>query len=196
MMMNFFKSVKGFKARQDGSTTVEFVILFPALMSLFLMGLESGFYMVRSVMLERSVDLSIREVRMSETALPSFKSLKKSICENALILPDCENSIQIEMFPVATNSGAIAALNNATPCVDKGATDPYENVNYNVGGENEMMLVRVCALAEPLFPTTAFGASMVRDNYGNHAIVATSAFVTEPGARAEEVIQAANGAGN
>ena len=172
------------------------MIFFPALIALFLMGFESGYYMVRSVMLERSVDLSIREVRLSNNSLPDFKKLKENICDNALILPDCVNSIQIEMTPVATTPGAVAILHKAALCVDKASTeDPSKGTTYDIGIENQMMLVRVCALAKPLFPTSRLGASMVKDGEGNYAIVATAAFVTEPGARAIKVQQNTGGTG-
>ena len=38
------------------------------------MGFEAGSYMVRSAMLERSVDTSIREIRLSNNSLPDFVS--------------------------------------------------------------------------------------------------------------------------
>ena len=46
-----------------------------------------------------------------------------------------------------------------------------------------MMMVRVCALSKPLFPTTGIGVGMQVDGDGNYAIVATTAFVNEPGNR-------------
>jgi len=44
-------------------------------------------------------------------------------------------------------------------------------------------MVRVCALSKPLFPTTGFGVGMQVDPDGNYAMVATTAFVNEPGNR-------------
>ena len=49
-----------------------------------------------------------------------------------------------------------------------------------------MMVVKVCALMKPLFPTTRLGLGMSVDSEGNNAIVAVAAFVNEPGQRALE----------
>ena len=190
MISHLFKTLRTFKSGQDGTATIEFVIFFPALMALFLMGFESGYYMLRSVMLERSVDISIREVRLSNNSLPSFGALKANICKNARILADCEDQLQIELQPVATEPGAVASIGKATRCVNTTSDeDPLKFTTYDVGAENQMMLVRVCALSKPLFPSTRYSASMVRDTQGNYAIVATAAFVTEPGARGVKVAQ-------
>lgn len=190
MISNIFNKLRRFKTGQDGNATIEFVVFFPALMMLFLMGFESGYYMLRNVMLERSVDISIREVRLSNNSLPDFVSLKKNICKSAYILDDCEDKLQIEMRPVATEPGAVAGLGKVTRCVDTASDeDPLKYTTYDVGAENQMMLVRVCALSKPLFPSTRFSASMVRDTQGNYAIVTNAAFVTEPGARGIKVLQ-------
>jgi hypothetical protein len=49
-----------------------------------------------------------------------------------------------------------------------------------VGGNNELMMVRVCALFRPMFPSTGLGLNLRYDGDGNYAIVATTAFVNEP----------------
>ena len=184
-----------FKNGQDGNATIEFVVFFPALMALFLMGFESGYYMLRNVMLERSVDISIRDVRLSNNSLPDFDKLKKNICKNARILADCEGSIQIELQPVDTKPGEVAKLRSATLCRDVTSKEnPLDFTTYDIGTQNQMMLVRVCALSKPLFPSTRYSAGMVRDTRGNYAIVATAAFVTEPGARAVKVKDTTSGA--
>lgn len=196
MIRRCFQRIRGFRSDQDGNATIEFVIFFPALMSLFLMGFEGGYYMLRSVMLDRAVDISIRDVRMSSNSLPDFATLKKNICSNARILPDCVNSIQVELAPVATAPGAVASLRQSTLCVDKSSKDdPFNATTYDVGAQNQMMLVRVCALSKPFFPTSRLGAGMVRDGSGNHAILSTAAFVSEPGARAVQVLQAGGAGG-
>jgi hypothetical protein len=193
MLLN---TLRRFKKGQDGNATIEFVIFFPALMGLFLMGFESGYYMLRNVMLERSVDISVRDVRFSNNSLPDFVALKQNICKNAHILADCEDTIQIELQPVATEPGAVATLGNATQCRDvTSKDDPLDATNYDIGQQNQMMLMRVCALSKPLFPSTRFSAGMVGDTQGNYAIVATAAFVTEPGTRSVKVPPASTGTG-
>ena len=62
-MRTLKKTFADFRSRQDGSATIEFVILFPGIMTLFLMGFEAGYYMVRNVALERAVDIAIFTAR-------------------------------------------------------------------------------------------------------------------------------------
>ena len=174
-----------FRKDEDGNPTVEFVFLFPVFIGLFLMGFESGYFMVRSVLVERAVDTAVRDVRLGNGKVPSFALLKARICEQAAIIPDCLNSIQIEMQPIAITPGGTIPVRTSAKCIDQlSADDPVTGTNYDVGQENQMMMVRVCALSKPLFPTTGIGVGMQADANGNYAIVATTAFVNEPGNRA------------
>lgn len=173
-----------FRRDENGSATIEFVFLFPAFMFLFLMGFEAGYYMVRNVMLERGVEIAVRDVRLGNGKVPSFAAIKQKICAQAAIIPDCVNSLQVEMQPIAIAPGGTASVQTAAKCVDKLSTDdPLTGTTYNVGSENQMMMVRVCALSKPLFPTTRLGVGMGVDAEGNYAMVATTAFVNEPGNR-------------
>ena len=189
-----FRILNRFRSRQDGSATIEFVLLFPMFMFLFLTGFESGYYMVRNAMVERAVDISVREIRLGGGAVPDLKTLKRSICDQALILPDCMNSVQIEMDPVAVAPGALASKSGPIRCVDKESNiDPATATTYDIGAENEMMLIRVCALSQPLFPTTRLGMGMRADAQGNYAIVALAAFVNEPGQRTQTTTEGIGG---
>jgi uncharacterized membrane protein YgcG len=182
--MALFPRTLGFRAREDGNATIEFVILFPMFIFLFLTGFEAGYYMVRNVMLERAVDVAVRDVRLSNGQIPGFVKLKENICVNAGIIPDCVNSLQIELVEIAAGPGGVNAVNGPVRCVDKDSTDdPLSGTNFDIGGQNRLMMIRVCALSQPLFPTTRLGVGMKADNQGNYAIVATTAFVNEPGQR-------------
>lgn len=184
-MSSLSKKYQTFMEDEDGNPTVEFVFLFPVFISLFLMGFESGYYMVRNVMLERAVDVAVRDVRLGNGRVPEFAALKDKICSQAAMIPDCMNSVQIEMQPVAISPGGTAVMVGPAKCVDKLSTDdPLTGTTYDAGEENQMMIIRVCALSQPLFPTTGIGVGMRVDAEGNYAIVATTAFVNEPGNRA------------
>jgi len=179
------KWVGAFRGGENGNATIEFVFLFPAFMFIFMMGFEAGFYMVRNVMLERGIEIAVRDVRLGNGKVPSFTFLKQKICAQAAIIPDCMNSVQVEMQPVAIAPGGTTPVRTSAKCVDRLSTeDPLTGTTYNVGTENQMMMVRVCALSKPIFPTTGIGVGMQVDGDGNYAIVATTAFVNEPGNRA------------
>jgi len=171
---------------ENGSATIEFVILFPMIMFMFLTAFEAGYYMVRNVMLERAVDIAVRDVRLSKGQVPNFADIKARICEEALVLPNCLQNVQVEMRSIPIEPGSIAAMQGPSRCVDlDSTTDPANGTVYQTGQQNETMVVRVCALAQPMFPTTQLGLGMAKDAQGNYAIVATTAFVNEPGNRAQ-----------
>ena len=180
------KKLRRLKKDENGSATIEFVLLFPMLMFMFLTGVESGYFMVRNVMLEHAVDIAVRDVRLSRGTVPNFNDLKERICDRALILPDCVQNVQVEMRSIPRTPGSIAVMQTQTRCVDLDSTeDPSTGTVYDTGAQNETVIVRVCALSQPLFPTTRLGLGMQQDAHGNYAIVATTAFVNEPGNRAQ-----------
>lgn len=181
--MGLLSLIKRWRSDEAGSGTVEFVVIFPAIMFVFAVAFEAGLYMVRNAMLERAVDITVRDVRLGGD-VPDLVALKKDICDEAIILKDCVNSVQIQMDPVAIKPGAIAAEDGPIKCIDKASNvDPATATTYDIGIENQLMLVRVCALQQPIFPSTGIGLKMPVDANRNYAIVATAAFVNEPGQR-------------
>ena len=132
-----------------------------------------------------NTDNNVALLEMGAIMVGGWDQLKKNICQKALILPDCENSIQIEMQAVAAVPGAVANIRGSVLCRDKASKiNPATLTTYDIGAENQIMLVRVCALSNPLFPTTKLGLDMKVDAEGNYALVTAAAFVNEPGSRA------------
>lgn len=184
-----------FRSREDGSATVEFVFLFPLFMAIFLMGFEAGFYMIRNVMLERAVDISVRDIRLGNGRIPDYDAVVERICENAIVFSKCDESMHVYMEEVSIQPGAIAAVTGPARCINRFSDEPqFDDTDYNVGDANTMMIVQVCAVVSPMFPTTGIGLGLQRpelglqregfENTGMMAIVATTAFVNEPGTRA------------
>ena len=163
--------------REEGNATIEFVILFPALITLFLMVVEAGLMMTRGVMLDRAVDLSVREIRLGTLNPMSAAGLKQAICNRAVIIPDCMNSVTVEMRPISKTTWG--PLTGAATCVDR-SQNVQPVLQFTPGIQNEMMLIRVCSIFDPLFPTSALAAQIQLDNSGAYALVAMSAFVNEP----------------
>lgn len=169
-----------FRRNQDGNATIEFVLLFPVLMALFMTGFESGYYLVRGVMLERAVDVATRDVRLGNGKAPAYAALKKRVCEEAVIIPQCMKMVQVEIRPIKAKPGGVNEMSKGSRCVDADATNHINGTIYATGSGNQMMIVRVCALADPLFPTTGIGAGLDSDGKGHYAIIARSGFVNEP----------------
>ncbi|MEM9898118.1 MAG: TadE/TadG family type IV pilus assembly protein [Pseudomonadota bacterium] len=164
-----------------GSSTIEFALLFPLFLSVPLMTIESGIFMTRYVLLDRGVDIAIRDLRLNTGSPPTFDELKTSICQKTFLITNCDETIQIELQPVEQTSWS--ALNSTPKCTDvESELDPYDTVSYTTGGNNELMLVRVCAIYRPFLPSTRFGMSLQQLPGGNYAIIVETAFVNEPSA--------------
>ncbi len=187
-MIRFLKrKSRAFGREEDGNMTVEFVIVLPMIFSIFMMSFESGLLMMRSVMLERAVDMTMRELRLGQIANPTAVELKTRICNRTVIINNCMPSIRIEMLPVNMN---VWNMPTAIPgCVDRTQTvQPPET--YNPGGQHELMLTRVCVLQRAIFPTLGLSDTFVGlgegitnnqpGGLGEYGLIVMSSFVNEP----------------
>lgn len=166
-----------FWRRQSGSASLEFVILFPAFMTFFLMCVETGVLLIRGAMLNHGVDVAMRELRLGTLNPMTHDGLRSSICENSAIIPNCEAVLLVELRPIDTTTWS--PLTNSATCVDR--SEPIQPVlDFVPGTKNDMMLVRVCAVFDPFFPTGALASTMKLDDTGAYAIITTSAYVNEP----------------
>ncbi|MFZ5710503.1 MAG: TadE/TadG family type IV pilus assembly protein [Pseudomonadota bacterium] len=169
--------LRGAARDDEGSSTIPFVIFAPFFLMLVLSSVEMGVLMIRSVMLERAVDMSVRGLRLGTYQPPNHDTLKKDICNLAGIIPDCLNVLLVELRPVSTSTWQ--PLSSGPTCVDRAA--PIQPVTeFNAGASDEMMLIRACAKFDPLFPTAGLGFSLPKDNTGAYALIAATAFVNEP----------------
>ncbi len=162
---------------EDGTATIPFLLFLPFFMMLVISSLEMGILMLRHVMLERSLDLSVRDLRLG-LFTGDYDDFKKDVCDRAGIIPDCINTLVIELRPVSTTtweplaSGPIC-VDRANPLVPLG--NPFET-----GAGDELMLIRACAKFDPIVPMTGLGFHLPKDNTGAYALVSTTAFVNEP----------------
>lgn len=169
---------QGFRRDEAGVVTTEFVLLFPAFIFIMLASIEASIYMARHVMLDRGVDIAVRELRLNTANPPDFDEFKTRICEGTILIQNCEDVVQIELVPVDMTTWI--GVDGDALCRDLSSTiDPLNFTNYTAGTVNELMMVRVCALYDPIMPTTPMGLGLVQTQ-GKHAIVITSAFVNEP----------------
>lgn len=171
------RALRRFRGRDDASVTVEFAIIVPIFVTFLLSAVEGGMVMTRHVMLERSLDMAVRDLRIGMTQNPSYQQIKAGVCQNMIIMPTCMSDLKLELRPVSRITWNVPSTQ--TPCVNR--SDTVEPASTFVpGGENEMMLIRVCAIYDPLFPTTGLGLSLPKDATGGYQLLAMSAFVNEP----------------
>lgn len=170
-------TVRRFARGEQGGGAIELVLVLPVAMGVFVAAMESALYMTRSLMLERAVDMVVRDLRLGGYANPDSELLKEEICERATVIPQCRADIRIEMRAVSTTTWNFPST--AINCIDRDAniTPPDE---ANPGAQNELMLLRVCIKQDAMFPGAGVGEGISNSN-GRYKIVAVSAFVNEPG---------------
>jgi len=174
--------LRDLRRKEDGNATIEFAILFPAFIMIFLSAFESGLLMTRQVLLDRAVDLTVRDIRL-RTWLPgpppTHDELRQQICDRTGIIPDCMNSLLIEMRPVDRSTWT--PLNVNATCIDKSQPiAPQQPPNFSTGGDDDLMLLRACAVFDPIFPMSDLGLKLARANTGDYALFASTVFVNEP----------------
>lgn len=162
---------------ESGLATVEFVLVFPLFFTLLLSSLEAGFLMTRTVMLERGLDIVVRDIRLSTGKPLQHSELKTQICKQAAIIPDCGNTLKLEMQPVQPRF--LKKLPDNADCQDR-SEETQPSRMFVAGTDNELMLLRACVVVDPVFPTTGLGLALPKDSSGGLQITAVNAFVQEP----------------
>lgn len=172
------RALRRFAADGHGTATIEFVMFFPMFIVIMISSLELGVIMTRQVMLDRAMDLAVRDLRLGRFPNASHSVLKDAICANAGVIPNCSTELLLEMRPI--QAPAYTLPDPAAQCIDR-SSDSEPVITFRDGGENELMLLRACALVDPLFPGTGLGLKMQENTMDGFALVATSAYVNEPG---------------
>jgi len=162
---------------ESGAASVEFVIVFPIFFSVFISAFELGMMNIRAVMLERATDMVVRAIRLNQGQDFEYEDVRDEICNLSVLLSNCDQILRVEMTPV--DKDVWGTLPRQLDCVDR-SQEIQPAVNFTNGVENELMLVRVCAVIDPFFPTVGIGRTMPKDDTGGYVVSASSAFVNEP----------------
>lgn len=177
MIARLTSRLKRLRRDQRGSASVEFVILAPFLIGFIVFAIELGMLSLRAAMLERGLDIAVRQVRLGTGTAPDHDAIKQIICDNTVVIADCDTKLRLEM--IATNLRNFATLDTTPDCTD--VSEPSKPVrNFVPGGENQLMLLRACLKYKPLFPEAMLGKALVTDSSGDVALTTVSAFVQEP----------------
>lgn len=180
-MIGIISSIKArlgsFAREESGSATLDFVIALPAVVFYFGSAYEGGVLSMRNVMLQHAVDATVRQVRIGQIPFATHQNLLETICEHGSIIPDCEANLRLEM--VRIDPRAWVEPSPEAACVDR-EEQGTPVLNFNPGLNNELMVLRVCALFDPMMPTTGLGKEIPKESGGAYALVATSSYVMEP----------------
>ena len=177
MIGPFKYELRRFLRDEGGNASIEFVLVFPAYLALLLMSIELGFVTLRYTLLERGLDIAVREVRLGTGTAPQHDDIKELICENAMMIRDCLNTLRLEVR--SADLRTFNSLDRTADCTD--AAEPSKPVKQFVAGQqNQLMLLRACLRFDPLFPDDALGSALTKDSSGQSSIVSMTAFVQEP----------------
>jgi len=177
--LRVFGALRDLTRREDGTATLDFVIMVPVFISIFVSSFELSIIMIRQMMLDRGLDIAVRDLRLGTWPVVNTDILKDRICGRTIgIIADCENQLMLEMIPVST-------ANWSTPSPDATCIDREANVqpvvSFDPGTENEMVLIRACVMTDPFFPGTGLALHLMEKSGDGFPLIATSGFVNEPG---------------
>lgn len=163
--------------REDGTAAMEFVLVVPVIMMIFMASFESGLLMIRSIMLERAVDMTMGELRLGHYPAVTNKLLKTEICSRTVVFANCIDNMKIEMDRVSTTTWNFPATPNR--CVNRRAeAEPV--VSFTTPTDKDLMFVRVCVVLQAMFPSTGMALKLPMDADGGYGLITRTAFVVEP----------------
>lgn len=170
-----------FHRNEDGNSTLEFVVMFPLFIFLLLAGIEMGVIAMRQASLERAMDMTVRDIRLSTGTTLQHDQIKQVVCDRATMVPQCQQNLKLEMIRVDLRNWT--GLPATPDCVDH--AEPSAPVRSFVNGtSNELMVLRACAKFRPYYPLSGIGRELTQDttgaNAGYAAVTVTTAFVQEP----------------
>lgn len=166
--------------REDGNATIEFAILFPGFIFLFMVIFELGLMMTRYMMFDRALDLTVREVRLSENRNFDESQVKALLCAQTVILNNhCFEDLRLEMVRL-DGAGDDWDIPTDVTCRDTSqAVQPA--TEFATGNANDVMYMRACMAMEPFFIDVGLGKFLLRNSSnGKLYMIAKSALSVEP----------------
>lgn len=160
-----------------GAAAVEFAMVVPLVLALIFSTFEAGWFMLQSIMLDRALDMTVRELRIGSLSNPSQETMRAQVCERAIILVDCSRTLTLELIPVT--SGAASYPSDAARCTNMGSrVAPV--LRFNGGARTDIMFVRACYVVSPITPGLGLALALPKDDAGMIRLVSKSAFMNEP----------------
>jgi len=162
---------------EEATATIEFVILAPVVMWIVFSVIEAGWLSTQQAMLNRGLNLAVRDLRLGRRPNPTADDIKQDICRYSGVLRDCMSTLTLELVKLGDPVGNAAAV-----CVDR--SQPVAPVTTFVQGSHinqDIMVARACFVVDPLIPGAGLGAALPKDSTGAFHMVSFSAFVNEPG---------------
>jgi Flp pilus assembly pilin Flp len=176
MMVSIRTLTRVLRRDTRGAAAVEFALVVPLLLVLLFSTLEAGWVMLQSIMLDRALDMTVRELRIGSFTNPTQEAMRRRVCERAMVLIGCEKALTLELIPIVTE--ASYPVDNAR-CVNRSsAIAPV--LRFNGGARAEIVFVRACFVMSPITPGLGLAMALSKDEGGAMRLVSKSAFINEP----------------
>jgi len=172
------KLVRKFRT-EDGNSSIEFAMVFPVFIVLFMSVIEMGVMMTRYMMFERALDVTVREMRLASSGSYTQDEIKRAICDETLIVASCRDALQIEMERLDENEANWSFPSMNAVCKNR-VEEIVPATTFQPGASHDTMYVRACLSVEPMFPWAGIGATLSKDDSGAYNMIAQSAFSVEP----------------
>lgn len=138
--------------------------------------------LTRQVMMERAVDIVVRDIRLDTGSTVTQNQVRNSVCDRATILPDCRSNMLIELTLIDQTTYATPTTDS--PCVNQ-LTSIVPQSSFAGGRTGQLVLVRACYSVRPSLPLAVLagnrtlGSYLINDVDGTFRIVTANAFVVE-----------------
>ncbi len=179
-MLGLKYHISRFIRSESATATMEFVIVFPIILILFIAVFETAMILTRQVMLERALDRTVRFLRITPNIVATDQQIAANVCQNTLVIPNCDEILVLDLRP-------IDQINYDLPdeqelCVNRNTSvRPANTFDYGrSGAENQLMLIRACAVVDRILPISGFGLNLTRDDSGGLHMTSATVFVNEP----------------
>ncbi|MEM6619918.1 MAG: hypothetical protein AAF761_05110 [Pseudomonadota bacterium] len=167
--------VKGRRFRRDegGYSSAEFVVVLTTFMTGFAWVFESGTINIRQMMLDRAVDLVVRDLRLYNNPNYSHDFMKAEICRYAYVFQNCDQRLFLDLQPVNLATGYTKTYS----CYDK-ENDVNPITTWNRGARQEIVYMRACIIVDPMMPN---GVALFPNVQATGVpLVSDTAFMNEP----------------
>jgi hypothetical protein len=129
-------------------------------------------------MLERAIDMSVRDLRIDAQARIEPADLREAICDRMRIAPNCIDDLVVSLVEISQTDWQLprasqACRNRTAPIL---APLPFAVGSARAG---KLVLLRACLPIDPILPGSAFGARVVVED-GTARLLAMSLFTVEP----------------
>ena len=164
-----------FSKSQDGSTAIEFALLFPIFIAVLFSAFEMGTLFLRFNQLDHAVDNVSRVMRIKQGATFSEPTIRKMVCDEISIVQSCEDYMAVEL--ASLNSFAMSGARNSCSGTGKVVRSPGA---FSAGKKSEVLIMRVCLSFEPLTPYLGIALNLVPEGNNRYVAVSSTLFANEP----------------